>query len=49
MAHKSKMKCNRVTASDRAGKKKMIYKNGIRKGKWEVYDDHGKLTIRRYY
>ena len=28
---------------------KMIYKNGIRKGKWEVYNEHGKLTIRRYY
>jgi antitoxin component YwqK of YwqJK toxin-antitoxin module len=27
----------------------MLYKNGIRKGKWEIYDEHGKLTIRRYY
>ena len=30
-------------------KAQMFYKNGIRKGKWEIYDEHGKLTIRRYY
>ncbi len=28
---------------------KMFYNNGIRKGKWEIYGQHGKLIIRRYY
>ncbi len=28
---------------------KMLYNNGIRKGKWEIYGQHGKLIIQRYY
>ena len=27
----------------------MFYKNGIRKGKWEIYGQHGKLIIQRIY
>ena len=27
----------------------MFYKNGIRKGKWEIYGQHGKLIIQKIY
>jgi len=28
---------------------KMFYENGIRKGKWEVYDEHGNLISSKNY